>query len=570
MNSRSELNFGGMDDAKTSDSTGEGGNRLFELNTDSNVDDVKHEESNRYPRRNRSRSMRSASPDLNSSMEEQQVVKKAKKKRTNVSTSRGRPPLHGRSATTEDVGNGAHMSSNASEDGTTDGLNSGAKDAEVSTPFILNEGTIASRTRRGTPALLRSYSVNNVGGGNTLDFSSAAQTPAANTRRRAYQRSQSVEVNSTAGANTAASAAKYLEENVHPNDSSEGDNAKPPAKTMTSNTDSRRTRSTKKRTASITGIDVKASPPKMANRKTTTSSSFSSTSFSSSGSGLEESFSNLAKKRDTPSFWGHQRSYSQSSFAKTPMEHRRSSTFGSMDKNTINGQSMFLSPSIEEEGRMLRTPMVVGSERKEGFASLVEGSTPICELSPPSASSLFASPDGSVGNMDIVRDVEESDNESMSSCDEDSVHSSSSDESVPDEPTRQLTDGEIFDSKSSYDDFKFLLKTMIQWSKTTNKHGKVASMGLNNGCQIAVPHHWSHVRKSNFIRWASVSCGFRVGNAGQGLSILRCVESKGLEILGTLKRILEDHKAGRLAVVEEKKEEMDVDLLSPGLVSAPR
>jgi hypothetical protein len=232
-------------------------------------------------------------------------------------------------------------------------------------------------------------------------------------------------------------------------------------------------------------------------------------------------------------------------------------------------QGMFLSPSMEEEGTMLGTPMV-GSGRKEGFASLVEDCTPICELSPPSASSLFASPDGSVKNMDTVRDVDESDNESMSSCDENSVHSSSSDESVPDAPARQLTDGEIFDSKSSYEDFKFLLKTMIQWSKTTNKNGKVASMGLNNGCQIAVPHHWTHVRKSNFIRWASVSCGFRVSNAGQGLSILRCVESKGLEILGTLKRILENHKAGRLAAVEEKKEEMDADLLSPGLASAPR
>eukprot|EP00956_Cyclotella_meneghiniana_P003694 scaffold4497_cov64-Cyclotella_meneghiniana.AAC.3 len=505
----------------------------------------------KYPRR--IRSLRSSSPDLNSSLEEQEA-KKAKKKRPNYLPSKGggKPPLAGafRAISVMDSNHGmndvtaAVVDSASTANATASSVNSRTKKAAATPSFKDNNSennSIASRTRSGnTPFFNRSFSTNNIGG-SALDFS-AQTTPAVNTRRR-LRRSQSVEQqsNSTAAASAAASAAaRLLEENVHPNDAEKPTVVKAAPTPLTE----RRTRSTKKRTASI-----------MNNRKTSISSS-SSSSFTFSN---EESFSNLAK-RDAPS-WGHHRSLSQNYGCKTPSMHHRSHTLGCNDWNSsVNSQSTYLSPSMAESS--LETPMIIGAERKEANSKLM-GATPlVCDmLSPPSASSLFASPSGSEfgANMDVARDAG-SDNESMSSCDEDSVQSSSSEESsVELTPPRKLTDVEIFNSKPSYKDFKFLLNNLMQWSRSTNKQGKVASMGLNNGCQIAVPK-WDSQRKANFVKWASISCGFRVSNAGAGITILRCLESEGLEILKTLRRILADHKAGRLDVaIEEKPDEIVTD-----------
>ena len=249
---------------------------------------------------------------------------------------------------------------------------------------------------------------------------------------------------------------------------------------------------------------------------------------------MEESFSNLA--RETPG-WGRKRCVSMSYACKTPANvgHTRCHTFGSDDWNT---QSIF-SPMDE-------TPMVDSDYKME--------STPIC-LSPPSGSSLFLSP------TSTVRDAPESDNESMSSKnDDESTHSSSSESIRPER--QQLSNSEIFSRKSSFADFKFLLQTLSQWSKTVN-NGRIASMGLHNGCQIAVPRHWTYERRTKFVQWASTSFGFRVCNAGVGLIILRCVEREGLEILSKLKGIMEEYKNGNYV----KKEE-SVKTLSP--VAAPK
>lgn len=556
-----DLNFGGMDmNDDTKEKEEPLASSLLDSSAHARLDGNNNETAasvttmmKKYPQR--SRSLRSSSPDLNSSLEEQEA-KKAKKKRPNCLPSKGgKPPLAraSRAKSVMEINHGANDVTTGLADSGSSVICRTKKAATTPSLFAFKDNNTdnssASRTRSGgTPFFNRSLSTNNIGG-SIFDFS-AQTTPAANTRRR-LRRSQSVEQqsNSTAAANAAASAAaRLLEENLHPNDVEKPTVAKAAATPLAV----RRTRSTKKRTASITGIDVKASPPKMNNRKTSISSS--SFSFAS-----EESFSNLAK-RDTPS-WGHQRSLSQNYGCKTPSMHHRSHTLGCDDWNSsLNSQSTYLSPSMEES---LETPMIIGAERKDAKLKSM-GATPlVCDmLSPPSESSLFASPSGSeLGtNMDVARNVE-SDNESMYSCDEDSVQTSSSSEesSVELMPPRKLTDIEIFNSKPSYEDFKFLLNNMMQWSKSANKDGKVASMGLSNGCQIAVPK-WDSQHKANFLKWASISCGFRVSNAGAGISILRCLESEGLEILKTLRRILADHKAGKLGVaVEEKQDEIDTD-----------
>lgn len=248
---------------------------------------------------------------------------------------------------------------------------------------------------------------------------------------------------------------------------------------------------------------------------------------------------------------------------------------------------MFLSPTLEE-GSMLKTPIVGGPggfslsapspsvcemlSPPEGVFSARHAASPsVCEmLSPPlfgmDAEITLAGPDLEDGAMDVARDIVDSDDQSMSSQDDDSVDSSSSEESAIAETPRELTDYEIFDKAPSYEDFKVLFRALMKWSQSNNKNGKAATMGLKNGCVIAVPKHWEFDRKANFMKWASEACGFRISTLGKNAgSYLRCVDSEGSEILTRLRRILKDHKAGRLGVVvEEKKEENDAGVFSPG------
>lgn len=120
------------------------------------------------------------------------------------------------------------------------------------------------------------------------------------------------------------------------------------------------------------------------------------------------------------------------------------------------------------------------------------------------------------------------------------------DDAMDDGPTRrELTDAEIFEGKSSHEDLKFLTKSLQKWSHSRDRRG--ASMGLNNGCLIAVPPDWTFERRANFSRWVATSFGFRIGSVGgSGGSFLRCSDAEGKGVLDRLLRISNDHKADRL------------------------
>ena len=113
---------------------------------------------------------------------------------------------------------------------------------------------------------------------------------------------------------------------------------------------------------------------------------------------------------------------------------------------------------------------------------------------------------------------------------------------------RELTDAEIFDGKPSHEDFKFLTKSLQKWSHSRDRMG--ASMGLNNGCLIAVPPNWKFERRANFARWVATSFGFRIGSVGGGSggSFLRCNDAEGRGVLARLLRILNDQSADSLVL----------------------
>jgi hypothetical protein len=256
---------------------------------------------------------------------------------------------------------------------------------------------------------------------------------------------------------------------------------------------------------------------------------------------------------------------------------------------------LLLSPTLEE-GNVLSTP-IVGAILKRGtmstcfsveeknengpcsYLSMADATPSVCEMLSP-LPSMFGGINAEIsmvghdldltGTMDSARDIdieESDDNDTTSSCEQDSVDSSTSEESAQEETQRVMTDAEIFETKPSYEDFKFLIRSLMKWSQTTKKNAKGASMGLNNGCLIAVPSQWTFERRATFVKWASVACGFRVGSVGgAGGSFLRCVDSEGLHILSRLRHILVEYKAGRLVgTLDKKKDKIDAILSSRGV-----
>ena len=161
--------------------------------------------------------------------------------------------------------------------------------------------------------------------------------------------------------------------------------------------------------------------------------------------------------------------------------------------------------------------------------------------------------------IDNARDRHSSDNdESMMSAesDEDSSNSCEEESAEEDDQTMQeMTDEEIFFAKSSYHDFKFLLRSLLKWSRSPCHGGTAAaSMGLNTGCLVALPPDWTLEHRASFSRWVSMAFGFRVGSVG-GVgcgSFLRCGDAEGRAVLEKMKRILHEHKAGRLVPPEDE------------------
>ena len=160
---------------------------------------------------------------------------------------------------------------------------------------------------------------------------------------------------------------------------------------------------------------------------------------------------------------------------------------------------------------------------------------------------------------------------SSSDNDDKSISSSSNYQETEEEgsPLKIMTDAQIFNSKSSYDDFKFLVKSL--GTHVSNCNRGVATMGLNDGCMIALRRGWSYERRSRFSKWIGEAFGFRIKpTGGTGGHYIQCSNTECRDAYDRLKKILKDYKGGRLTMTEivtEKSSGMDegTTLLSPAL-----
>ena len=584
----------------------------------------------RYPRRRSFRSP--SPLNHHSSLDEEadvEVVKVAKKKRPNgrpplfvksdmntavnhQSAGSQSTAINGSSAGNS-VNIGVAISNDATSNSTANNTNNTAKTSKHKAPTVQTPTT----TKPSPPIHHRIQSQS--------DFS----TPAANTRRRVLQRSRSAAHAAASRAleenrhpNDHDGGGKYYPNNYvdeHCRKKQQGlvqRHHHHQGNTATATTTTTTTRKNKKRTATMdttTEDVIKASPPKIANRKSSSSStrkstfSYGSSSVSSkSCSRSSFSISSSSSSSTTKSSFGSSskcfglttRNGSFGSLAKSGESHWGGSSLSKSSPEDKEEYSVFgfSSPPDDRKG-VLHTPLVGkgmdrnytpfisdGAVKKKMMTPavcLMDSSsddvsmktTPAVCLSPPSSSCLFSpEPMRSLG-----KDAN-SDDESMSSCnhddnddDNDSTTTTSSscslEQVVPTPPTKPLSDQEIL-SNSTHEDFQFLLKSLSSWSKSLHGKGKIASMGLRNGCQIAIPIHWTSKRKSAFLKWAYDSFGLKSGRAGMNLVILRCVEARGLEILGRLKRISKECQRGSSVMDGCDAEETMVEK-SPPVASAP-
>jgi hypothetical protein len=96
----------------------------------------------------------------------------------------------------------------------------------------------------------------------------------------------------------------------------------------------------------------------------------------------------------------------------------------------------------------------------------------------------------------------------------------------------------VFDSMSSYDDLKYLVKELRRL-----KSGKTfTSFGAFKTWAIPLPHSWSSERRYSFVNWATRDLGFHLRNGGRSVIFLQTQSSTGLALLQTLEMALLEHK----------------------------
>lgn len=123
----------------------------------------------------------------------------------------------------------------------------------------------------------------------------------------------------------------------------------------------------------------------------------------------------------------------------------------------------------------------------------------------------------------------------------------------------------IFDTMSSYEDLKFLIKELRRWSS-----GKLlASFGMNKNCTVVPPNSWSSSRRAAFVYWTTFHLGFCHKCCGGSVSYLQISESKAKEVQKDLEKALLEYKENcknkenKVLATEKKKKKLSVAYDTP-------
>jgi hypothetical protein len=103
---------------------------------------------------------------------------------------------------------------------------------------------------------------------------------------------------------------------------------------------------------------------------------------------------------------------------------------------------------------------------------------------------------------------------------------------------RVLDQNSIFDSMSSYDDLKFLIKALRR-----ERDARHFQFGFVNSWSVVPPVSWPHPRRTAFRRWVTEHLGFSLRVGGGAIVYFQIATSKGKDVLESLERALISFKA---------------------------
>lgn len=99
----------------------------------------------------------------------------------------------------------------------------------------------------------------------------------------------------------------------------------------------------------------------------------------------------------------------------------------------------------------------------------------------------------------------------------------------------------VFETMSSYEDLKFLLKELRKWSG-----GKLlASFGMSKNCTVVTPNSWSTRRRLAFVDWTTTHLGFCQKSCGGGVNYVQIGASKAKDVQNDLEKALLKYKESK-------------------------
>ena len=135
-------------------------------------------------------------------------------------------------------------------------------------------------------------------------------------------------------------------------------------------------------------------------------------------------------------------------------------------------------------------------------------------------------------------------------------------------PNTSFIKNNIFDTMSSYEDLKFLVKELRRWSG-----GKLHASfgGLSKNCTVVPPNAWPSARRSAFVEWTTIQLGFSHRCCGGGVNYLQIGASKAKELQRDLEKSLLEYKEkskkqkSKTAQTFSKKELDTINYQTPSL-----
>ena len=129
-------------------------------------------------------------------------------------------------------------------------------------------------------------------------------------------------------------------------------------------------------------------------------------------------------------------------------------------------------------------------------------------------------------------------------------------------------ENDILESMSSYQDMKFLIKSLREQAQNAHRRGGSAfGGGQNASWTVYLPAAWHSERRNAFLQWITQQFQFAPRPLGNAVSVLQISKTRGQVVLARLEDALLAHKKKEIEELEDQQailpETPQVSMLSP-------